>query len=392
MAGGRSAAMIQNQHYPRALYNATSPNLLKYTVVPESIYSDMACIIERKTVRISRAALLNLMHLTVVCCLLLSHPTTTAVSFQPRFSRQWGRPVPFRGQSSLSAESILILRGGGEAKKEEEQESSDEEEPSAEESTTTAATSMEPVNVHFKTNVGNKLLDHSMDIASSRTKDVAALKERLSRQLPGKPPVGQIRLTQHGKVLKDEFILNELIDDEDDEDDDEADEDGECKTSISLVLDMVPPVDPHFHSHLKEKVDDMTTSELLEAYALNEAAIWLSSKFWTDKLNERDSAEDEDEDEAATSLHAGDAPQISVQIQQHASVIRSQIEETVTTDKAAALLEDPIPPAQVERERARKPQMRGQRVRPGAASDGSGPSSSTVGLKQTVQHNLNIVS
>ena len=55
------------------------------------------------------------------------------------------------------------------------------------------------------------------------------------------------------------------------------------KESITLTLDMVPPVNPKFATQL-HKMFDMSTSELLDAYAANS-----SEKRWSQKYVARKS-------------------------------------------------------------------------------------------------------
>ena len=281
---------------------------------------------------------------------------------------------------------------------EEEDDERDEEEE--EEDSKSKITSTEPVNLHIKTNLNNAVVDiHALEIMALRMRDIGSIKKALSRQLPGKPPIESIRLLQHGHVLREELLIDELMDDEEEEDeDDDDDEDDEHKASLTLVLDMVPPVDPRsFSGALQEKMEDQSTADLLEAYALNEAAIWYASR----ELSSAAAAAakevaDEDEETSVSEPPVPDdasSPLITFELRQYATTFQSQIQATALSEKAAALLDDPVPPAQAAAEEARKPQVRGQRTRMPASLTAGGlqPSSSVVGLKQTAQHFLNIV-
>ena len=377
--------------------------------------------------------------LLLACSLLLVHQVSSSHTFQPRSSYYSsyksisricaGRRAPNRirdfttpfgiprGGSSSSEPTATVDSSDTEDEEEEEEslddtattatatDTSEESNNNTKNKTTAAASassSIEPVQVLVKTNVGNQLLDQSVELSLAPTRNIAWVKQTLSRQLPGKPPLEQIRIMQHGKILDEEMVLQELLEDDEDDEDDEAEEEEENKPRLTLVLDMVPPVDPRFHSELKQNMEDMTTADLFEAYTLNEAALWYRSKYWTEKMKQEQEKEDTEGDQeeeeqqqesmtAPTNILDADAPLISFQLRQHANILKAELEETMVTEKTAPLLEDNVPPAQTEREKASKTQVRGQRVRPGAAG-GSGPSSSVVGLRQNVQHNLNIVS
>ena len=295
---------------------------------------------------------------------------------------------------------------------EEEKDDDDEDDDNSDETKSIKPTSTEPVILHIKSNFHNTVVDiPTIEINSVRIRDIGSIKKTLSKQLPGKPPIESIRLLQHGQLLREELLIDELMDDDDDEDEDDDDDedyenDSESTSSLTLVLDMVPPVDPRsFSGLLQEKIEGQSTADLLEAYTLNEAAIWYASRELSQAAATAAAAKEEEEldnaDDKISSVPAetdsddSSSPLITFQLRQYATTLQSQIENTaVVSEKARALLDDPIPPAQAAAEEARKPQVRGHRTRMPASLTAGGlqPSSSVVGLKQTAQHFLNIVS
>ena len=310
-----------------------------------------------------------------------------------------------QSSTTLSSSCLAIPRGGSEAAADEQEDKEEAEEDNEKDNdgdddeegeSKSKITSTEPIILQIKTNLNNEVVDiQSIEIMALRMRNIESIKKTLSRQLPGKPPLESIRLMQHGVVLREELLIDELMDDDDEEEDDEDMDDEENKPGLTLVLDMVPPVDPRsFSGALQENMDNLSTAELLEAYALNEAAIWFSSQSLSSTAASTDEEKDGDEEESATTTdEATDAsPLISFQLRQYATTLKSQLQENALSEKAVPLLEDPVPPAQAAAELSRKPQVRGQRTRPAAALAGGGvPSSSVIGLKQTAQHYLNIV-
>lgn len=377
--------------------------------------------------------------LLLVAAFLQIHPIVAAIPRQP--SR--GLPIrsnhPYRGSSFLwgtrkhddpsplfSSSALLVPRGGDSSTaatdeddeddndgKEKDKEDEEDEEDSSDNKK--SITSTKPLVILIKSNLDSKVLDiHPMELNAIRARNVESVKSSLARQLPGKPPLDLIRLSLDGRVLRDELLMDELLDDDDDEDDDDDATDPN-KPALTLVLDMVPPVDPRtFGQELEDRMEEMSTSDLLDAYTLNEAAIWFSSQFVVSRKGEADNSaeakEDEDEDdedeEATPPTPSSDSdPLIAFQLRQYATHLKSQLQTTLISEKTAPLLEDPIPPAQAAAEQARTPQIKGDRFRPAvaasissstaAASAAGGTlqssSSSVVGLKQNVQHYLNIV-
>ena len=71
-----------------------------------------------------------------------------------------------------------------------------------------------------------------------------------------------------GQILDDDIILEDLVEDEEDND---YEDDGSPK--VSLLVDIIPPVDPKFATEWKQRTESMKNEELLDVYAANQAAI-----------------------------------------------------------------------------------------------------------------------
>ena len=266
---------------------------------------------------------------------------------------------------------------------------------------------MEPVTVTVRTNAGNAALDQSVELTVHPGRDVASIKQSVRRMLPGKPPVSTQSLRWHGRVLYDEIVLDELLEElaDDEVDDDDGDDDGDGnggdRRKLVLQLDMVPPVDPKFVAPLQERMEGMSTSELLDAYAANEAAMYRNSAILLEEQRRpRDKSTDDGEEEPKDDLnddekqratsHAASssshAVSISAQIREDAERIRRDLEEQLlTSDHSKALLreEEPVDPSR-QHPNLQERQVRGQRVRQTA----QGGVRTTV--KRAVQRNLNV--
>lgn len=272
---------------------------------------------------------------------------------------------------------IFTTLRGGSTEEEYDQEESDEDEEESdsedveesedeqseavdddEESPLSSVISSEPLSVNIKTNLGNRVVDQSIELLVSRTRDVASVKNTLSRQLPGRPPISALTLMTGPRVLMDDELVDELVDDQDEDDDD--DEDDEESSTLVLTLDMVPPVDPKFATALQ--LDEMTTSEMLDAYAANAASMYNNAQ----SLVSEPSA-----DKAFGSL--------SIQLRHEAYRIRDQLASSFP-ESALAKLEEETPPHETQAVE----QRRGQRYR-------SGRGGAKTNMKRTIQRNLNVV-
>lgn len=288
------------------------------------------------------------------------------------------RTLPLAVARHDDASSFWIPRGGSTAEEESDQESeeedsededkdSDEDEESEEEdvdaedeevseSPLSSVISSEPLTVSIKTNLGNRVVDQSIELLVSRTRDVASVKQTLSRQIPGRPPASTLTLMSGARVLSDEELVDELVDDEEEDDD----EDEEESNTLVLTLDMIPPVDPKFATTLN--IDEMTTSDLLDAYAANAAAMY---------NNAQSLVSEPSSDKAFASL--------SIQLRHEAYRIRDQLTCTFP-ESVLAKLQEETPPHETQAVE----QRRGQRYR-------SGRGGAKTNMKRTIQTNLNVV-
>lgn len=114
----------------------------------------------------------------------------------------------------------------------------------------------------------SSILDQSIELPASSSRTISSLKQSISRQFKSRPPEQIIQLRYDGQVLEDDITLEDLVEDEDDNDDED---DGSPK--VSLLVDIIPPVDPKFATEWKQRTESMKNEELLDVYAANQAAI-----------------------------------------------------------------------------------------------------------------------
>lgn len=259
--------------------------------------------------------------------------------------------------------------------------------------------SMQPLTVTIQTALmgrkhvagsnSNSILDQSIELTVNRSRNVASLKQSLSRQLLGRPPVSAIRITAPGKgILADDVLVDELVDDEDDEEEEDDEEGG--PRGLVLQLDMVPPVDPKFIPQLEVKMEEMTTSELLDAYTANEAAVHCNAALVMQDENDNDDDENDNESLAGGTL-------VCLQLQQQAARMRRDLEaQLLSSPTAQELLQDEMAPHTKAQAGAGSSlaeiQVRGQRIRkhhPGLAGRGGGGGVKTS-MRLSMQRNLNI--
>lgn len=282
----------------------------------------------------------------------------------------------------LRGGSVATQDGGeddeGESNAEDAEESGDDADEKAPE-----PISKEPVSIMIQTNLGNSLVDQSIELNVQRSRTVASLKESVRRQLPGKPPVSSMRLVMDGKTLDESMIVNDLIDDDDDEDE----EDESDSKTLVLLLDMIPPVDPKFMTQIEERLPDMTTSELLQAFAVNEAALLKNAVFLEQESMQPVSSpektlnEDETEGAPAESSAGTTSGILYLELREEATRIRKDMEQTVlASETARRILEDDQPPSQ----QSVQVEVRGQRIRVPRMGG------RTTMIKEQIQRNLNV--
>jgi hypothetical protein len=256
----------------------------------------------------------------------------------------------------------------------DEAEEEESEEDEDEESTTTATTSppsfsSEPLTVTIKTNLQNPLIDQSIELLVTPSRTISSVKQTLSRMLPSRPPASLLRLTHDSVLVSDDEIVSELVEDDEDDEDDEEERD------LTLILDIVPPVDPKFAVEAVSKMQELSTMDLLEAYAANAAAMNANTAAM---LKTSTTSSDEEED----IINDGISPLYSVHLRQQALALQHQLESRYTSEQLESWREPP----KLAEEAQRQVEIRGQRVRVG--SKGGARSS----VKRTLQRNLNIVS
>lgn len=297
-----------------------------------------------------------------------------------------------------AAMQLDVLDVDDDDKEESESEDEEDSDDGADENPLSSVISMEPVPVTIRTSLGVDVIDQSVELTVHRSRDVASLKQSISRLLPGRPPIAIIQLRLDGRTLDDELLVDELVDDEEEEDMDDDDEDGDGKKLI-LQLDMVPPVDPKFVAHLEQRLEEMSLHQILDAYTKNEAAIYVNSQaimqpIASDKDEDDTTEEDiEEGDNKIQSWSSTTTPSISVtlQLKENAERIRRELEETIlNTDHAKKLLAESLEEdskhhhASSSLPNLQERQVRGQRVRQ-AAQGGV-----RTTFKRKIQRNLNV--
>jgi hypothetical protein len=177
----------------------------------------------------------------------------------------------------------------------------------------------------------------------------------------GRPPISSIQLKYHGRVLvDDDESINDLLEDYDsddeDEDDDEdeidaigEDEDDEDTIKLSLVADIVPPIDSKFGIEFRDRVHKMSTKEILEAYCINMAGMVYGQELhvkecelYNDNENDSQDGGDEEEDEEVhtTSSAVATNENHSLNIRKKAALLQSQFESTLSDETKQLINEE----------------------------------------------------
>mmetsp|Transcript_32165 Transcript_32165/g.47514 ORF Transcript_32165/g.47514 Transcript_32165/m.47514 type:complete len:563 (+) Transcript_32165:159-1847(+) len=182
-----------------------------------------------------------------------------------------------------------------------------------------------------------------------------------------------LKFDRSGSVFSGAMMFVKVKDNDDlDEDDDDEESSGKV-----LTLDMIPPVDPKFATQLS-KMQEMSTSELLDAYATNSAAMYQNGyELYSNALNTQNQADDEDEESSQSSFSV-QAP-VSSRLQEQAQAIREKLVAKFP-EKALELLNEEGPPSDPSEMLQKR---RGQRYRTSRGGV-------RTNLKRTIQTNLNI--
>jgi hypothetical protein len=245
------------------------------------------------------------------------------------------------------------------------------EEISKEESKSFSTDEVKPVRLVCSTNLGNSLIDQKIELTPRRTRTIAEIKKNLSKQLPGKPPVRTLELVYEGRALSDEMLVDELFEDADEEDDDGEDRDeAEDEITRTVILNIVPPVNPKFLVELAPKLkagadgdekDQIGTEELIDAYFLNQVAVSRNMQL-------------------LTSPNMKLPPSMRLEMEEEAKQLKEQLRLQTPSDKWEKSLR------YTQKDAAEsKAQWKGERYR-------SGKGGLTIQMKKSLQTNFNVVS
>ena len=234
---------------------------------------------------------------------------------------------------------------------EEESEDESEEEEEEEESTETSPAHGPPIKVNIRTNLNVPLIDQHLEFTASQKRDVESLKLSISRQMLGRPPVSSQTLLLGTRVLNDDELVADLLEEweeehhVEDEDKDELEHDEE--TTLHLVLDIPPPVDPKFATELKNALKKTNLSELLDAYVSNMAMLHRNTERMFQQLQEEkarssitneegegdesEEHEDVDEEDIEASSATTTLPE-SMILRDHAQMLREQLMSTFSEE------------------------------------------------------------
>lgn len=284
--------------------------------------------------------------------------------------------------------------------KEEDEENMNATNDDTGEEIKSSLSSSAPIKVTLKTAVvNNPLIDISIEITASPKRTVQSLKQSVSRQFKARPPMDSIQLRLDGKFLDDDTLLEDLIVDDEEEDDhgDEEDDDGVHK--LTILVDMIPPVDPKFGTEIKARLDDTTNEQLLEAYVVNLAAMHQNSmevmaqQMKDEIVNELLQEENDETDLLLQEVEENSsdiktAP-INLTLQKYANNIKSQVISFLSEDQKK-LLEKKDTPSSPDK------------LDPGSYSTGDvllkesikrkRRGGARMNMKRVIQKNLNIVS
>ena len=288
------------------------------------------------------------------------------------------------------ADSDMDLDGESSEEGDGDEEETDEEDDDDAKVTTSSS----PVKLVISTGLGCPLIDQTLETNASRSRTIGNIRQTISRQMKGRPPMQSVRLLLGNRVLRDDEIIDDLAPDEDEEDDEEDEEDDEededdGMVKLRLTLDAVPPVDPKFGVELQEQLQKMSTAELLEAYAANAAAAhegvarMFAPSSSLDDLSDNDDGEDEDDEE--DSIGGRVTTSISTAMRQRALSIKENIVETMPQDAIAILgqsADESEGAALASAVASARRHRRGGAMKGGASTQ----------VKRALQRNLNIVS
>jgi len=290
--------------------------------------------------------------------------------------------------SECDEESSDIDEEEEEEEEEEHEDGGESDMAEEEEDEKESPASSLPVKITLKTSLSNNvLIDQSIELTASPTRTVQSLKQSVSRQFKSRPPMDAVVLRLDGQVLHDDFLVRDLVDEEDDEDEDDDGEDDLAK--LTIIVDMVPPVDPKFGTEMKERLDNMTNEEVLDAYIANLASMHQNAlDLMQPAIPRIDILEEEDENEDNEETFSPEpVTKTSLALQQYALMLKEQITKSLS-EREIELLEKTDTPSSpqeddldsYEGDLLLKESIKRKKRRGGA----------TANVKRALQKNLNI--
>ena len=260
-------------------------------------------------------------------------------------------------EDELSESELNNLDLDSNSNSEEEEEEEEESASSTSSSSTPTTTTGPPVKLSIKTGLATPLVDQHLEFTASRTRSILSIKTAISKTMIGRPPISSIQLKYHGRVLlanDDDECINDLLEDydSDDEDDDDTDtigedeDDDEDTIKLSLVADIVPPIDSKFGIEFRDRVHKMSTREILEAYCINMAGMVYGQELHVQECenlyndNQDEGDDDEDEEEHTSSSTAAATENHSLNIRKKAALLQSQFESTLSDETKQLIKEE----------------------------------------------------
>ena len=268
----------------------------------------------------------------------------------------------------------------------------DIDEEKGEEIDSKSSTSLGPIKLTIKTGLNSPLVDQIWESTCSRTRTVLSVKQNLSRQMKGRPPVSTQRLLLNGfQELSDDTLLGDVVqeDDDDEEEDDDENENSDGMVKLQLTLDIPPPVDAKFATEYPELLSKMTKQDLIDAYAANMAAMnYVADSLVTAAEATMDAQQkSQDEDESSANNEAS-GEETMPPAQEHATlimrkmalIIKEQLLSTMPGEVKQVIETDTRTQLEEENESLEAESQRKLGIQGGAS----------MNVKRMMQHNLNI--
>jgi Ubiquitin family. len=282
------------------------------------------------------------------------------------------------------------------AQEEEDNEDDEEEDDVKEDDEEETPLSNLPVKITLKTSLSdNILIDQSIEITASPSRTVHSLKQSVSRQFKGRPPIDAIVLRLDGQVLEDDILVKDLVQDIEEEDEEEEDEDEDDLAKMTITVDMVPPVDPKFGTEFKERLDKMTNQEVLDAYVANLASLHQNSLDLLTTIDESVAKEGDgdEQDEDEQQQHSASKTPITpkkLAMQQYALMLKEQLATSMSENEKTLLEKEDTPLKSSEEDEFDS--YEGDLLLKESIKRKKRKGGATANVKRALQKNLNIVS